>query len=212
MRIILLGPPGSGKGTQSSFISGYFKISHLSTGDILRSEVNKGTDLGISAKKYMEVGDLIPDELMIEAIKNKILNLSTGFLLDGFPRTLNQAQSLDSLLIDNNKPIDKVVCLKVNKDEIISRLLSRAICNSCGNNYNLLSSPPLQEGKCDSCGGEIITRSDDNKEAISNRLQIYEEMTSPVINYYDYDKKCFFVSASHKPKSVFETIRKLLDK
>ena len=137
MRIILLGPPGSGKGTQSTYISKCFNITHLSTGDILRSEVNSSTDLGIIAKTYMDKGDLIPDDLMIRAIKNQIIDLSSGFLLDGFPRTLAQAKSLDLLLEQIEKPLDKVICLNVSKEEVLNRLSFRAICNKCSHNYNL---------------------------------------------------------------------------
>lgn len=210
MRIILLGPPGSGKGTQSTYISNYFNITHLSTGNILRSEVNLSTDLGIIAKKYMDKGDLIPDDLMIKAIKNQIINLSSGFLLDGFPRTLAQAKSLDLLLEQIEKPLDKIICLNVSKKEILNRLSFRAICNDCSHNYNLVTSPPRVKNICDLCGGTILTRSDDNPEAIINRLTIYDNLTLPVIDYYESTTKCFSVKAFGKPEDVFKTIQNLL--
>ena len=210
MRIILLGPPGSGKGTQSTYISKCFNITHLSTGDILRSEVNSSTDLGIIAKTYMDKGDLIPDDLMIRAIKNQIINLSSGFLLDGFPRTLAQAKSLDLLLEQIEKPLDKVICLNVSKEEVLNRLSFRAICNKCSHNYNLATSPPRVKNICDLCGGTILIRSDDNPEAIINRLTIYDNFTLPVIDYYESTTKCFSVKALGKPEDVFKTIKNLL--
>ncbi|BDC36656.1 MAG: adenylate kinase [Candidatus Methanoliparum thermophilum] len=182
MKIILLGPPGSGKGTQARFIIEKYGISGISTGDILRDEVKNKTELGLKAKEYMDAGKLVPDDLVIKMVEERLNK--EGYVLDGFPRTLSQAKSLDKILDRINDRIDYVIYIDISEEEIIKRMSGRRICKDCGSVYHLLFNPPKVDGKCDLCEGELYQRDDDKEETIRKRLKVYEEDTKPLIKYY----------------------------
>jgi adenylate kinase len=186
MRLILLGPPGAGKGTQAESIKGKYDIAHISTGDILRANVKAGTELGKSAKKYMDAGKLVPDDVIIAMMESRLAepDCEQGFLLDGFPRTVPQAEALDGLLKKLNLKLDAVVKLEVSDEVVVERLTTRRVCKGCGAIYNALFKKPKQENKCDSCGGEVIQRDDDKEEVIRRRLAVYHEQTAPLTDYY----------------------------
>lgn len=205
MRIILLGPPGAGKGTQARRLSESTGMKHLSTGDMLRSEIAAGSELGLMAKSFMDKGDLVPDETIIGMIEQQI-NDPAGVLLDGFPRTVVQAQALDAALEKAGSPVDKVVYMTVDVDELVTRLSSRAICGSCQTPYNLQSDPPSKEGACDKCGGKVVVRADDQPEAIKNRIKVYEELTAPVVDYYRERGEVDEIAATGTPDEVFEKL------
>lgn len=182
MRIILLGPPGAGKGTQSRTITKKLGIPHISTGDILRQASSQKTPLGLKAKNYMDRGHLVPDDLMINLIKERIKkeDCKKGFLLDGFPRTIPQAKALEKI-----SHIDKVIKLRIESEVAVERLSGRRTCKDCGAMYHVIYISPKREGICDKCGGELIIREDDRKEAILERLEVYREETRPLIKYYE---------------------------
>lgn len=187
MRLILLGPPGAGKGTQANMLSERFSITHISSGDILRHNVNKGTKVGLVAQDFMKKGELVPDEVVIEMILESIkaIKKKSGFILDGFPRTLNQAKQLDYALKDIAQPIDIVVYLKTSLSVILKRLTGRRICKVCGTNYHIINMPPRKEGFCDRCGGALYQREDDKEETISKRLEVYKKEAEGLIEYYN---------------------------
>ncbi len=205
MRIVLLGPPGAGKGTQARRLSESTGMNHLSTGDMLRAEVAAGSELGLVAKGYMDKGELLPDSTIIAMIQQHLAN-PAGVLLDGFPRTVVQAESLDESLETANLPIDKIVHMSVDVDELVKRLSSRAICKDCQTPYNLVSDAPSKEGVCDKCGGEVIVRDDDKPEAVLNRMKVYEELTAPVLDYYKSRGDVAEIIATGSPDSVFEEL------
>lgn len=185
MRIVLFGPPGAGKGTQASLLSEKYGAAHISTGDILREAVANKTEVGLKAKGYMEKGELVPDEVVIAIAKDKLSSIGDqGFILDGFPRTIAQAKALDQALAEIGKPLDAVVNLQVDEEELVRRLSGRRVCPSCGEPYHVDSKPPKTAGKCDKCGAELVHRADDQPEAIRNRLKVYDNQTSPVLGYY----------------------------
>ncbi len=177
-KIVLLGPPGAGKGTQAKLLVEKTGLTHLSTGDILRDEVARGTDLGKQAKAYMDRGDLVPDQLIIDMIRGRIES-APGFILDGFPRTVAQAEALEKIT-----PIDIAINIDLSRDEVIRRLSARRVCRNCGRIYNLISNPPKVDGKCDVCGGELYQRDDDRPEVIKNRYDVYMAATAPLIEFY----------------------------
>jgi adenylate kinase len=177
-RITLLGPPGAGKGTQAKLLAAKNGLMHLSTGDILRDEVARDTELGRLAKGYMNRGDLVPDTLIIDMIKGR-LDEDGGFILDGFPRTVTQAEALEKII-----SIDVAINIALSREEVIRRLSSRRVCRDCGKIYNLLYNAPKHEGVCDACGGELFQRDDDRREVIENRYDVYIEATAPLINFY----------------------------
>lgn len=183
MKILLLGPPGAGKGTQAERIREKYHIPHISTGDILRANVKSGTDLGNKAKEYMNAGLLVPDELIFGMIEQRFAqdDCKDGFLLDGFPRNVAQAEKLDSMLPNG---LDAVICIQVPSQILIERAVNRRVCRSCGAPYNLAGRMPKVDGVCDRCSGEVIQRPDDNKETIKNRISVYENETAPLIAYY----------------------------
>jgi adenylate kinase len=205
MRIVLLGPPGSGKGTQARRLAESTGMAHLSTGDILRAEVASGSELGLLAKGFMDRGDLIPDVNIIEIIQQRIADLD-GVLLDGFPRTVVQAKALDAALEEAGSPIDEIVHLSVDIDELVQRLSSRAICKDCQAPYNLESSPPSKTDVCDRCGGDVIVRDDDKPEAVLNRMKVYKELTAPVLDYYKSHSSVIEIVATGTPDQVFERL------
>lgn len=186
MRLILLGPPGSGKGTHGAWLSERYGVPAISTGDILRAAVAAGTELGQKAKDFMNRGLLVPDSLMIDLIEERLRepDCKPGFLLDGFPRTVPQAEALDGLLDKLGWSLDGVLKLDVPEDEIIRRLTSRRVCSQCGRIFNLVTDPPLEDGRCPDCGGQVIQRDDDREETVRKRLRVYEEQTSPLVDYY----------------------------
>jgi adenylate kinase len=205
MRIVLMGPPGAGKGTQARRLAESTGMNHLSTGDMLRAEVAAGSELGLLAKGFMDRGDYVPDSNIIAMIQ-KYVSDPAGVLLDGFPRTLVQAESLDESLSAAGLPIDKVVHMSVDTDELVKRLSSRAVCKSCQTPYNLVSDAPSKEGVCDKCGSEVIVRDDDKPEAVKNRMKVYEELTAPVLNYYKSRGDVIEIIATGTPDSVFEEL------
>lgn len=186
MRLILFGPPGVGKGTQAQILSQMFNIPHISTGDILRDAVNNKTELGLKAKSYMDKGELVPDDVMIGIIKEVLSSerCKNGFILDGFPRTIRQAEALEQIFNELNIRLDYVISLEVDDDEIIKRLTNRRVCKNCGAVYNLLIDKIPEDSKCPRCGGELYQRSDDNPEVIKNRLKVYRDSTQIVLDYY----------------------------
>ncbi|CUS98416.1 adenylate kinase [Candidatus Chrysopegis kryptomonas] len=186
MRLILFGPPGVGKGTQAQILSEKFNIPHISTGDMLREAVKNQTELGLKAKSYMDKGELVPDDVMIGIIKEVLSSekCKDGFILDGFPRTIAQAEALDKIFNELNIKLDFVISIEVNDEEIIKRLTNRRVCRNCGAVFNLLIDRIPNDNKCPRCGGELYQRSDDNPEVIKNRLKVYRESTQIVLDYY----------------------------
>lgn len=186
LRAVLLGPPGAGKGTQAVRLVEKYEIPHISTGDIFRKNIKEGTELGKKAQEYMNAGALVPDELVVDLVKDRLQqdDCKNGFLLDGFPRTIFQAEKLDEFLSESNLKMDIVINLKVEKGALIKRLTGRRVCKDCGASYHIVNIPPKKEGVCDICGGELIQRKDDNIETVENRINVYEEQTAPLIGYY----------------------------
>lgn len=186
LRAILLGPPGAGKGTQAVRLVEKYEIPHISTGDIFRKNIKEGTELGKKAQEYMNAGALVPDELVVDLVKDRLQqdDCKNGFLLDGFPRTIFQAEKLDEFLSESNQKMDIVINLKVEKEALIKRLTGRRVCKDCGASYHIVNIPPKKEGVCDICGGELIQRKDDNIETVENRINVYEDQTAPLIGYY----------------------------
>jgi len=208
VRIILLGPPGSGKGTQAKLLSKKYSIPHIAMGDILREEVAKKTPLGKKVNVYMSKGELVPDEIVIEVLKKRLQEADCvdGFILDGFPRTLNQAKALDNMLNELNLKIDAVIYIEVPDEEIMKRLSLRRTCKVCGRIYNLHYNPPKQDGKCDVCGGELIIRDDDKPEVIKNRLKVYNDQTKPLVDYYKSHKLLIRINGVDPIDKVFQQI------
>ncbi len=186
MNLIFLGPPGSGKGTQAKMLVDKYGIPQISTGDILREAVKEGTPLGKEAKKYMDEGKLVPDEVVVGIVRERLKepDCTKGFILDGFPRTIPQAEALDKTLQKMGKGIDHVLSLEVDKEELVRRLSGRRTCKKCGAMYHIIFDPPKKDGICDRCGGELYQRDDDKEETIRERLRVYEEQTAPLIEYY----------------------------
>ncbi|EFM11469.1 adenylate kinase [Paenibacillus curdlanolyticus YK9] len=187
MNILFMGPPGAGKGTQAERIVDQFSVPHISTGDAFRLAMKQGTPMGLKAKEFVDQGLLVPDEITNGIVRDRLLqdDCSNGFLLDGFPRTLQQAEALDSMLADMGRTIDHVVNLKVDRGLLLARLTGRRICKSCGSTYHVMFNPPKQEGVCDKCEGELYQRSDDTEEKVGTRLDEYISKTAPLLAYYD---------------------------
>jgi adenylate kinase len=186
MRTVLLGAPGSGKGTQGVVLSKKFNIPQISTGDLLRAAVKAGSELGMKAKSAMDAGELVTDDIVIGLIRERLKeeDAQNGYILDGFPRNIPQAQALDAMLEQLAQPLQGVVLLDVAFEELMQRLTGRRTCKDCGAIYNVHLSPPKEEGVCDRCGGELFQREDDNEETIGNRLKVYEDQTAPLVHYY----------------------------
>jgi len=186
MRLILVGPPGAGKGTQAVHLAAHFKIPHISTGDIFRANLKNGTELGKQAQSYMDRGELVPDSVTNEMVRARLGNsdVANGFLLDGFPRNTNQAKVLDGILTDRNMPLDAVIELSIEKAEIIKRLSGRRTCRNCSATFHIDFEKPKQPGICNKCNGALYQREDDKEEVIARRLEIYAEQTEPIIAYY----------------------------
>ena len=186
LRTILLGPPGAGKGTQAVRIVEKYGIPHISTGDIFRDNIKRQTELGKKAQEYMNKGELVPDDLVIEIATDRLLrdDCKKGFLLDGFPRTVYQAEKLDEFMHAHGGKIDHVINLEVEDDLLIFRLTGRRVCKQCGASFHVVNIPPKVEGICDRCGGELVQRADDTEETVKNRIAVYKEQTMPLIDYY----------------------------
>lgn len=186
MKLILLGPPGAGKGTQAKMLTEKFSIPQISTGDILRAAVKDGTPMGKKAKEYMDAGGLVPDEVVVGIVRDRLqeADCDGGFILDGFPRTVAQADALQISLKKMNKALDRVISLDVDTEALVERLTGRRTCKDCGRGYHLKFDPPRQPGICDSCSAPLFQRDDDQEETIRKRLQVYADQTSPLISYY----------------------------
>ncbi len=208
MRLILLGAPGSGKGTQAERLAEAKGLVHISSGDLFRKAEKEGTELGKLAKSYMEKGLLVPDEVTIKMILERISEIDQGFMLDGFPRTLEQAQALDKAL--NKDGIDKAIYIDVSREELLRRLSGRWICKQCQAPYHMVSSPPKIAGRCDVCGGELYQRADDTRETAQKRLEVYFEQTAPLIDYYKESGRLLEVEGERSIEEVKENILKLL--
>lgn len=206
--IILLGPPGSGKGTQAARISESLKIPHISTGDLFRANVKAGTELGKKVKGYLDAGQLVPDELVLDMLFDRVGqdDAKQGYLLDGFPRTLNQARALDKRLGDATHLV--VVAIDVPDEVVEKRITGRRTCSECGELYNVYFTPPSQEGSCDKCGGKLTQRSDDTVEVVRDRLKVYHEQTEPLISYYKEHGNLVIVDGTQDPAVVFSEIMK----
>ena len=187
MNLILLGPPGSGKGTQAQKIAEQYHIPQISTGDILRSAVKERTPLGVEAQGYMDQGKLVPDEVVVGIVRDRLMvsDCKKGFIMDGFPRTLPQAEALDATLGEMKWEIDHVISIEADNEELLRRLTGRRTCRNCGTMYHVIFNPPAKEGICNVCGGDLYQRDDDQEATIRARLQVYEDQTAPLIAYYN---------------------------
>ena len=214
MNLILLGGPGAGKGTQAKLIVEEYKIPQISTGDMLREAVKQGTELGKKAKEYMDKGELVPDEIVIGIVRERIKqpDCEKGFILDGFPRTITQAEALDKMLDEIDKKIDAVVNIHVPEEEIVKRIVNRRTCKKCGAIYHLIYSPPKEPNKCDKCGGELYQRDDDKEETVRERLRVYKQQTEPLIEYYEKKRILYNVDGTKDINGVFEEVKDVLSK
>ena len=211
-RVVLLGPPGVGKGTQAGMISKKYGLTHISTGDIFRANLRQGTPLGLKAKEYMDKGLLVPDELVCDLVADRVGqdDCKNGYLLDGFPRTVVQAESFDKFLEKNGQALTVVLNIQAPFEDLFNRAAGRRVCKQCGKTYNVISLPPKTEGICDVCGGELIHRADDQPETVKNRLKVYEDQTSPLVEYYTGSGRIANVDGNRPIPEVFEEICALL--
>ena len=212
MKIIMLGAPGAGKGTQAKMIADEYKVPHISTGDIFRANIKEGTELGMEAKKYMDQGLLVPDELTVKILLDRVAqeDCKDGYVLDGFPRTIPQAQVLDGELTKLGESIDYAIDVNVPDENIINRMSGRRACLACGATYHIAHVPPKQEGICDRCGKELVLRDDDKPETVKNRLEIYHEQTQPLIDFYTEKGVLKTVDGTVPMNEVFEAIVAIL--
>ena len=212
MKIIMLGAPGAGKGTQAKKIADKYQIPHISTGDIFRANIKEGTELGKKAKSYMDQGLLVPDELTLELIMDRFQNpdCANGYVLDGFPRTIPQAEVLDEKLSELGEKVDYAINVDVPDENIVNRMSGRRACLSCGATYHIVSIPPKKEGICDVCGSELVLRDDDKPETVQNRLDVYHSQTQPLIDYYTKQGKLVEVDGTQNVDAVFDAIVKIL--
>ena len=213
MRLILLGPPGAGKGTQAKMLKEKFQIPQISTGDILRQAVKDNTELGVRAKTVMDAGQLVPDNIVIGLIKERIRqeDCKTGFILDGFPRNITQAEKLSETLQDMNLVIDNVIDLEVDEGEVVERLTGRSTCSECGAMFHQVSRPPKVGEICDGCGGKLEQRPDDNKETIEERLKVYSESTAPLKEFYSKQGSLKTVEAKGSVEEIFSRVCEMIE-
>lgn len=208
MRLILLGPPGAGKGTQAEGIKKEFNIPHISTGDIFRENIKNNTELGKKAQEYMNKGLLVPDELVVDLVKDRLSknDCNKGFLLDGFPRTIEQAEALDKELKKMDKKLDKAININVSEEVLVERIVGRRICKDCKATYHVKFNPPQKEGICDKCGGKLYQRDDDKEETVQKRIKVYKEETQPLIDYYDKKGLILNINGEQEINKVLEDI------
>jgi adenylate kinase len=209
VRVGFLGPPGAGKGTQARDLAREWGVLHLATGDVLREAVAAGTALGVEAKRYMDRGALVPDDVIIGLVGERLSgrDAATGFILDGFPRTIAQAEALARLLKDRGQTLDAVVYFDVSEPELLRRLTGRRVCRACGRTYHQTSSPPNREGVCDACGGELYQREDDSEATVRNRLEVYRRQTAPLLDYYRQRSLLATVSGEGPVAAIRNAIR-----
>jgi adenylate kinase len=213
MRIVLIGAPGSGKGTQAKKLVEKYDVPQISTGDLLRAAVASGTTLGLQAKSAMDTGQLVSDQVVLDMIEERLADPDTnnGFILDGFPRNIPQAQALDSLLLRLGKPLQASILIDVDFDLLIQRIVGRQTCTTCGQVYNIYTSPPKLDDSCDECGGPLHHRTDDNEETITNRLRVYETQTTPLISYYRDQAKQFNIEGTGDIDEIFYNLCAVID-
>lgn len=213
MNIILMGPPGAGKGTQSEKILSYCDIPHISTGDMFREAIKNQTELGKAAQSYINSGKLVPDEVTIGLVKERLSreDCANGYLLDGFPRTIPQAEALQVLAKEISRPVELVINITADQEELVKRISGRRVCPKCGNSYHVSFKKPLADGICDGCGSELIQRKDDTIESLKVRLDAYENQTKPLVEFYEKLGICKEVNGLQDINDVFKDIQKLLD-
>jgi len=213
MNLVLMGLPGAGKGTQAEKIVEKYNIPHISTGDMFRTAIKDGTELGIQAKSFMDQGALVPDEVTIGIVRERLSkdDCKKGFLLDGFPRTVAQAEALENILTDLDRQINFVINIDVDKDILMERLTGRRICKSCGSTYHLVFNPPAKEDTCDRCGGELYQRADDNAETVQNRLDVNLKQTQPLLDFYGEKGYLQNINGQQDINKVFEDVDALLE-
>jgi adenylate kinase len=206
--LIFIGPPGAGKGTQAAMLEKELGLKQVSSGDLFRENLKNQTELGLLAKSYMDRGELVPDEVTISMVQDRMQrpDCARGVILDGFPRTLQQASALDAMLTAQGSKIDLTPVLTVNDDELIARLTGRRVCRNCGATYHVMFNPPTAEGVCDACGGELYQRSDDSLETVRNRLYVYYKQTSPLIGYYYANGLTAFIDGSQAIEAVKQAL------
>ena len=215
IKVVFLGPPGAGKGTFANMLAEDFHPVHISTGDILRAEMKEGTELGEKARQYVESGRLVSDEVVTAIVAGKLARPETrrlGFILDGFPRTVRQAELLDEAMREADLELDAAILFHAERDLLLKRLTARRICRNCGAVYNVLFSPPRTDGVCDKCGGELYQRSDDTRETAVERLQVYEQQTAPVIEFYRGRGLLHEIDSGQPKESVGAALRRLLER
>lgn len=212
MRIVLMGPPGAGKGTQAKYIADKYLIPHISTGDIFRKNIKDKTELGLKAKEYIDKGELVPDTITARIVEQRIRekDCSDGFLLDGFPRTENQADMLKEILSKMGVTLDYAINIHMDEEALIERLSARRVCTSCGSSYNVKFNPPANEGICDVCSNKLIQRDDDKIETVVNRLEVYDVQTAPLIHYYNKLGLLYSVDGDQSIEKVFDDICEIL--
>ncbi len=212
MILILLGPPGAGKGSQAAKIIEEFGVTHISTGDIFRKNIKEGTDLGQKVKKIIEAGSLVSDDLTNELVFDRLAteNSEKGFMLDGYPRNINQAEALDSWLEEHDKEITKVIYIDASTETLIKRISGRRVCKNCGATYHIKNHPPKVDGICDVCGSELVQRPDDNEETALDRIEVYNRQTSPLIDYYEKSGKLHRFNGNLEIDEVYEDVRNSL--
>ena len=212
MRIVILGCPGAGKGTQAAILSAKYGFKHISTGDLIRSEIAAKTALGLKVTNYLRSGTLVPDQVVVDMVAGKIgKGDAKGYILDGFPRTLEQAQALDEFLKKNGQQIDLVIFINLNESEVLRRLTSRRQCIGCGAVYNLVTKPPKTEGKCDVCGGDIIQREDDQETTVKKRSMVFDDLTAPLIAFYRAETALHEVDGSRPIDEVTQKLAAIVD-
>lgn len=212
MKIIMLGAPGAGKGTQAKMIAEKYGIPHVSTGDIFRANIKNGTELGKEAKKYMDQGQLVPDELTVRLLLDRVAqaDCANGYVLDGFPRTIPQAEVLDQALTERGEAVDYAIDVEVPDENIVKRMSGRRACLDCGATYHIVALPPKQEGICDACGSKLVLRDDDKPETVQKRLTVYHDQTQPLIEYYTKKGILKTVDGTVDAKEVFAAIQAIL--